>query len=99
MNLQEFIALKAPKYAVVSILAYYNFPVATAMADSPTTFDTGTMAYAILSILDPQLPSLIGYIRTIGFDVEFGFTEGTGKVSLLTRDQVLELLETYPTEV
>lgn len=98
MTLQEYIALKAPKYAVISALAYYNFPVATALATSPRMFSTANMAYVILSLRDEELPMLVGYIRTIGFDIEFGFTEGTGKVSLLLLDEVLQLLETYAPE-
>lgn len=98
MNLQEFIQFNAAKYAVISALAYYNFSVATALATSPRMFNTEDMAYVILSLRDEELPMLIGYIRTIGFDVEFGFTEGTGKVSLLLLEEVLQLLELYDPE-
>jgi hypothetical protein len=99
MNLQQFIAAPIAKYAVISALAYYNFPVATNLATSPRMFSTDSMAYVVISLKDSELPMLVGYIRTIGFDIEFGFTEGTGKVSLLTVEQVVELLDTYAPEV
>lgn len=98
MTLQEFLQLNAAKYAVISALAYYNFHVATALATSPRMFSTDNMAYVILSLRDEELPMLVGYIRPIGFDIEFGFTEGTGKVSLMLAEEVLQLLELYDPE-
>lgn len=92
MTLMEFIRAPVAKYAVISALAYYNFPVATNLATEPRTFNTDSMAYVVISLLDSEIPMLVGYIRTVGFDVEFGFTEGTGLVSLMTCEEVLELL-------
>lgn len=98
MTLQEFIVSPVAKYAVISALAYYNFPVAANLAIAPRMFTTDSMTYVIISLKDTEIPMLVGYIRTIGFDVEFEFTEGTGRVTLLTHTQVLELLELYDPE-
>lgn len=98
MTLQEFIVAPVAKYAVVSALAYYNFPVATNLAQGPRIFNTNITAYAILSLRDEEIPMLVAYVKTIGFDIEWEFTEGSNKVTLLTHPQVLELLNIWEPE-
>lgn len=99
MTLQEYIAAPVAKYAIISALTYYNFPVATNLATQPRIFNTESMAYTIISLKDSEISMLVGYIRTIGFDVEFDFTEGTGRVSLLTHQQTIDLLAIYSPEL
>ena len=99
MNLQDFVVAPIAKYAIVSLIAYYNFPVATNLASSPRIFNTDVTAYAVISLKDSEIAMLVGYIKTLGFDVEFEFTEGSGKVSLLVLDQVQKLLDLYDAEV
>lgn len=98
MTLQEFIVAPVAKYAIVSALAYYNFPVATNLAVAPRIFNTDITAYAVLSLRDSEIPMLVGYAKTIGFDLEWEFTEGSGKVTLLTHEGVIQLLELWDSE-
>lgn len=97
--IQQFIGLQVAKYAVISTLAYYNFPMATNLADQPRMFNTDLNVYTIISLRDPDIPGLISYVCSRGFGVEFEFTEGTGRVTLLTYQQIVNLLDLYDPEL
>lgn len=97
-ELEQFLKDGSGKYAIVSTQAYYNFSVAYDLAQYPTMFNTDTNVYTIISLLDLQIPLLVAYVRKIGFDIEYQFTEGTNRVTLLHYYQVLQLLEDWAPE-
>lgn len=91
-ELEYFLKDGSGKYAVISTQAYYNFPVAYNLAQSPRMFNTDKNVYTIISLNNLQIPLLVAYIKKVGFDIEYQFTEGTNRVTLLHYYQMLQLL-------
>lgn len=97
-DLAYFLKDGSGKYAVISTQAYYNFPVAQQLATEPTMFNTDTNVYTVISLNNDQIPLLVAYIRKMGFDIEYEFTEGTYRVTLLHYYQILQLLDKWSHE-
>lgn len=94
MNLQEYIATNQSKYAVIGAAAYDADEVAQSISTSPRRFIKSETEYVILSLDPASIEGLVGYIQSSGTDVEYEFVQGSGKVSLLTHQQALDLLST-----
>ena len=92
MNLQEYIATNQSKYAVIGAAAYDADPVAQSISTSPRRFSKNETEYVILSLDPASIENLVGYIQSSGSDVEYEFIQGSGKVTLLTHEEALELL-------
>lgn len=98
MTLQEYIATNQSKYAVIGADAYDADPVAQSISPSPRRFTIESTEYVILSLDPSSIANLVGYIQMSGSDVEYEFIKGSGKVSLLTHEQALTLLNSIEDE-
>lgn len=92
MNLVDYIADHQSKYAVIGSANYDADPVAQSISTSPRRFSKNETEYVILSLDPASIENLVGYISMSGSDVEYEFIQGSGKVSLLTHSQAIELL-------
>jgi hypothetical protein len=93
MTLMEYIAVNQSKYAVIAASAYDTDEVAQGISSSPRRFTLDTTEYVILSLNPSTISNLVDYISTLGLSVEYEFVKGSGKVSLLTHSEALELLK------
>ena len=98
MTLQEYLANPESKYAVIRAESYQTDDVAQGVSSEPRQFDKDGISFTLLSLDHAQIPALADYAETAGNGVEFELTVGSGKVTLLTHSQVLELLPTSPEE-
>lgn len=98
MTLQEYLANHESKYAVIRTESYQTDEVAQSISQSPRQFEKDGISFTLLSLDPAQIPALAEYAETTGNGVEFELTVGSGKVTLLTHSQVLELLPTTPEE-
>lgn len=92
MTLSEYLSQPGNKYAVILAAAYAADPVAQSISDSPRNFVINEIEYVILSLEPAQIEQLYAYVTGGGNAVEFGFTQGTGAIKLLTHSQALSLM-------
>lgn len=92
MTLQEYLAIPESKYAIIRTDSYQTDDVAQGISQSPRQFDKDGISFTLLSLDPAQIPALAEYAETAGNGVEFELTVGSGKVTLLTHSQVIELL-------
>jgi len=92
MNLSNFISGDFLKYAVITLEAYSSSETAQSITGSPAPIGDD---YIILSINPDYAELFAKEAESLGFDFEFEFIEGSGKVSLLTHDQAVELTRRY----
>ena len=90
MNLEQFIASPELKYAVITHESWLVDEVAQAISSSPRTFEHMSVLMVLLSISKSKVLELHEYVQG---NVEYELTLGTGKVTLLLRSQVSELLK------
>lgn len=91
MNLETYLSLSGPKYVVISKAAHLAEPVAHGLAPEPGGFIYNNIEYVAINVEPVALPDLIAYIEQQA-GIEFEFTQGSGLVSLLTHEQVLQLI-------
>jgi hypothetical protein len=92
MILQEYLANNESKYAIIRTDSYLVDDIAQSISQSPRQFDKDGISFTLLSLDPAQIPTLAKYAETVGNGVEFQLTVGSGKVTLLTHKQVLDLL-------
>lgn len=92
MTLQEYLANPESKYAVIRTESYQSDDVAKGISQSPRQFDKDGIGFTLLSLDPAQIPALAEYAETAGNGVEFELTVGSGKVTLLTHTQIVDLL-------
>lgn len=80
-------------YAVITKASYDADPVAQSISLSPRMFTYQGAELVILSIEPSQLPKLISYAEQVGNGIEYELIIGSGKVTLLTHQQALDLME------
>ena len=98
MTLQDYLANTESKYAVIRTDSYQGDEVAKSISSEPRQFDKDGISFTLLSLNPAQIPALAEYAETAGNGVEFELTVGSGKVTLLTHSQALELLPQEPEE-
>lgn len=91
MSLETYLALAGPKYVVISKAAHLADPVAYELAPDPGTFIYNGIEYVSINADPLALPELVAYIQQQA-GIEFEFTQGGSLVSLLTHEQVLQLI-------
>jgi hypothetical protein len=91
MSLETYLALSGPKYVVISKEAHLTQPVAYELAPEPGGFIYNNIEYVAINVEPVSLPDLVAYIQQQA-GIEFEFTQGSGLVSLLTHEQVLQLV-------
>jgi len=91
MNLEIYLALAGPKYVVISKTAHAEQEVAHQLAPEPGSFVYNGIEYVAINVEPMALPELVTYIQQQA-GIEFEFTQGSGLVSLLTQQQVLDLI-------
>jgi len=91
MSLETYLSLSGPKYVVITKAAHAAEPVASQLAPEPGTFTYNGVEYVAINVEPLALPELVAYIQQQA-GIEFEFTQGSGLVSLLTHEQVLQLV-------
>lgn len=94
MDLATYLENAESKYAVIRSDSYAQDPVAQSISQSPRTFDHNGVDMTLLSLEPLTVPELVAYVEQAANGVEFELTLGSGKVTLLTHTQVLNLLST-----
>ena len=92
MNLEQFLGLAGPKYAVLRKDHHEDEPMASERWPTPGTFMVDGVEFVAINIEPYTVPEIVGYIESQGSGVEFEFTQGSGLVSMLTHEQVLQLV-------
>lgn len=92
MSLESYIATNQSKYAVIGGANYDADPMAQSISSSPRRFILDGTEYVILSLDPASIAGLVEYIQLTGADVEYAFVKGSGKASLLTHAQAIELM-------
>ena len=92
MNLEQFLSLAGPKYAVLRKAHHEAEQVASERWPTPGTFMVDGVEFAAINLEPYTVLEIVGYIESQGSWVEFEFTQGSGLVSLLTHEQVLQLI-------
>ena len=93
MNITEYLSTPESKYLVIGKQVWEGDPVAQGLSSEPRVFTINGVDYVILSLDPSMVPLLESYISSQGGDYEFGFLQGTGKVSFLLHSEALELLK------
>lgn len=92
MTLTDYLNSPESKYAVIRFDSYNSDPVAQTISTSPRQFTINNIEMVVLSLEPLTVPQLIAYANQAANGVEFEFTIGSGKVTLLTHSQVVNLL-------
>lgn len=92
MTLEQYLTSTESKYAVIRADSYEQDPVAQSISQSPRRFMFGDVEMVILSLEPLTVPELIAYAEQAANGVEFELTVGSGKVTLLTHSQALNVL-------
>lgn len=92
MTLEQYLAIPESKYAIIRTDSYAVDEVAQSISSEPRQFDKDGIGFTLLSLDHAQIQALAEYAETAGNGVEFELTVGSGKVTLLTHTQALELL-------
>jgi len=92
MNIKEYINGDFLKYAIITREAYESDELAQAIASRPRSIGVD---YIALSISKSKAQEFADYVENLGYQFEFEFIEGSGKVSLLNHAQAVELAFKY----
>lgn len=92
MNLEQYLASPESKYAVIRYDSYAQDPVAQSISQSPRQFLFDGVEMVVLSLEPLTVPELVHYVEQVANGVEYQFTIGSGKVTLLLHKQVCDLL-------
>lgn len=92
MTLDEFLAISGNKYLVIGKAVWEQDELAKTVAPDPRHFSLNGTDYTIVSLEPLAIPDLIAYMESQEGQYEFGWTQGNGKASYLTHEQVLELV-------
>lgn len=92
MTLEKYLAIPESKYAIIRTESYQADEVAQSISSEPRQFDKDGISFTLLSLDPAQIPTLAEYAETAGNGVEFELTIGSDKVTLLTHQQVIDLL-------
>lgn len=98
MTLTEYLESPESKYGVIRSDSYDADPVAKSISQSPRRFNLNESEFVILSLEPMSVPQLAAYASQVASGVEFELTVGSGKVTLLTHSQAIQLLSSLETE-
>lgn len=91
LTLEDYLKNTESKYAVIGADAYASEPLARSISSEPARFSLNSVEYVFLSLDPSQVAGLAEYITQTGKQYEFGFVQGSGKVSFLTHSQAQQL--------
>lgn len=94
MLLDEYINKAGSKYAVITEESFHRDSVARELSIAPRKLKVSGTDLVILSIEPAMIRKLVEYTEKVAHGVEFKLTLNSGKVTLLTEDEVITILKT-----
>jgi hypothetical protein len=92
-TLNDFISSAGLKFALITRDSFDSDPVAQQLSGIPAVITVDGIELVILSIPTDKIAGLVAYAEQIGSGIEFQLTLGSGRVTLLTHQAALALVQ------